>query len=66
VLTDTSNIALTWSELSQGDEEGFAPVTGYNLYWDSNGFVELRVTINDADILFYSETDVENGKIYQF
>ena len=64
--TDAWNIALVWNQLPEGLDQGFAAVTGYNIYWDKSGSMEFRVSIADPEITFYSENDVDNGVMYQF
>jgi hypothetical protein len=64
VATDHTQVVLDWNVLESGLPIGFKEVLGYKLYWDANGSFEERITLNDALITSYTETNVVQGTMY--
>ena len=65
-MTDASSIQVIWSQLPAGIYQGYAAITGYNVYWDDSGDFTLRVALNSASITSYQEAGVTQGRPYKF
>ena len=65
-LTDATKIILDWELLDSEYESGYASVTGYRVYWEVAGLMELRVVLSNPFLTSYTETGVIQGNDYTF